>query len=237
MRCMMLAITIFVTNCVAFASDVKGYEALPMEEPFLVRPAIDLSDTTSSRPSFVVPAASQATTEIANPFDILGAPSLGQPPIGNSQTPVGFSPAIQGQEVISADGYRPLHAMGPAGIPSILQYMTCDPHSCPNIWQGYEAQRQAELARKCTPRCSGCCSVGCGCSAGSRGLYGAPCMNGTSCAKKPLNRYRTGAASGCNSCDKASCDGNCAASQVGLVPQPESETKLLSKFPTPELAR
>jgi hypothetical protein len=102
------------------------------------------------------------------------------------------------------------YAPGPSGVSFLLKYMSCDPHSCPNIWGGYEAQRAAELAAKCAP-------PGCGCK--GLQLYPSPCTTcvADSCSK-PVNRYRQTVPSspcGCDSCNHPSEGGlPCASCQA-----------------------
>jgi hypothetical protein len=113
-------------------------------------------------------------------------------------------------------------APGPSfGMSSMLRYMNCDPHSCPNIWQGYDAQRAAELARKCTPPSSGCgrgCSCGGLCNGGCQLMPAPDC---TSC-QRPVNRYRQypiKPSSGCTSCDAAGTSATgCSACQAQASP-------------------
>jgi hypothetical protein len=99
------------------------------------------------------------------------------------------------------------YAAGPSAPPSLLRYMLCDPYSCPNIWQGYEAQRIADLAAKCTPPSGGCGCGHCGLCRGGRGYgQGIPCTTGDCfSASRPMNRYRmhghAAASSSCSTCD------------------------------------
>jgi hypothetical protein len=96
------------------------------------------------------------------------------------------------------------YAPGPSfGMTSMLRYLNCDPHSCPNIWQGYDAQRAAELARKCTPPCHGCgrgCSCGGTCNGRCQLMPAPDCTN----CERPVNRYRQSPlkrSSECSACD------------------------------------
>ncbi len=98
------------------------------------------------------------------------------------------------------------YAPGPSqGMTSMLRFMNCDPHSCPNIWQGYEAQRAAELAQKCAPVTSRC-AAGCSCGGVCKGqclLMPAP---DCSVCDRPINRYRPKplqVPSGCDTCDSS----------------------------------
>ena len=95
-------------------------------------------------------------------------------------------------------GFSPYPPSGPSGISPLLGYLQCDPHSCPQVWAGYEAQRQADLRRRCSPpsHCGGC-GQGCG-SCGTQGC-GSPC-NSSGCGVLK-NRYRQGSAPrGCSDC-------------------------------------
>jgi len=95
-------------------------------------------------------------------------------------------------------GFSPYPPMGPSGNSALLGFMQCDPHSCPQVWAGYEAQRQADLRRRCSPRghCGGC-GQGCG-SCGTQSC-GSPCKNSGCGVVK--NRYRLGSAPrGCSDC-------------------------------------
>ncbi len=79
--------------------------------------------------------------------------------------------------------------MRPSGIGATLSYLQCDPYTCPGIWDGLEAQRARELARKC--HLYGSCGVSCGQSCSSC----APAV--PHCGK--FNRYRQG----CSGCELA----------------------------------
>jgi hypothetical protein len=165
MRCMTLAIAFTALGWIAFDREIRAEEV----------PAIDISSSTSTRSSYVSVAANQQAAEIAGPSDIATPPSPSKSPPAN--TPPSPSAAIP-QDFSTVHGYRPPLPFGPSAPSSMLQYMTCDPHSCPNIWQGYEAQRTADLAKKCTPPCCGSCGHHCGLGGGCGGtsMYGSPCM-------------------------------------------------------------
>jgi hypothetical protein len=190
MRCMTLAIAFNAIGWIALGSLTIADETT----------AIDISSSTSSRISYVTLASDQQVAEISSQPQ---APlPLAQPETipGDASGP---SKVTQGQDLATIHGYRSPLPFGPSGTPSILQFMACDPHSCPNLWQGYEAQRAADLARKCSPH--GCCS--CGGNCGGFRLHGSPCMT---CANRPakiVNRYRPTPSSGCSTCGNLGCDG------------------------------
>lgn len=118
------------------------------------------------------------------------------------------------------------YAPGPSqGMTSMLRFMNCDPHSCPNIWQGYEAQRVAELAQKCAPTTSRC-AAGCSCGGACKG--GCLLMPAPDCStcERPINRYRPKpikGPSGCDACDSSYpgvAPGNSAQASTNLPTAP-----------------
>jgi hypothetical protein len=144
-------------------------------------------------------------------------------------------------EFAIVNGFRPPLPFGPSMPSAMLQYLTCDPHSCPNLWQGYEAQRAADLARKCAPHHGGCCGVGCGFGGGTN-LYGSPCMDCANRHHKVVNRYRPAPAAGCGTCGKVGCDSvssengasGCTSCQASKKPV---DSGRLSEAPTPATTR
>jgi len=220
MRCMTLAI----------AFTAFGWIALGADEV----PAIDISSTTSSRISYVSLAADQQVAEVASPSDIV----VPQPQTTAIPGNANLAPAALPQDFSMVHGFRPPLPFGPSAPSSLLQYMTCDPHSCPNIWQGYEAQRVAELAKKCAP--PGCGSCGAGCGHGRTSLYGSPCISCAGRPRKVVNRYHPAPTSGCSSCGNAGCDGlgtgatGCSSCQAATK---SAETERLSAGPTPAITR
>ncbi len=236
MRCMTLAITFSALGWIALATQLKAEEPLRSENSSADLHTIELSSSTSSRQSYVALASNSSTPEIASPSDFspqgLASPSSN----GSQPTPYGSTNAIQGQDLSAFHGYHPPLPFGPSRTSSLLQYMTCDPHSCPSIWQGYEAQRAADLARKCSPPGGGHCGSGCGC--GRSNLYSSPCVSCAVPATKPLNRYRSSPVS------KTSCDAiamppsypksDCPSCNAGIT---SNDANRLSEGPVPALAR
>jgi len=105
-------------------------------------------------------------------------------------------------------GFSPFMPSGPSRSSDLLGFMQCDPHSCPNVWAGYEAQRQAALRRKCTPHghCGGC---GHGCGSCGTAACGASCNGcGVGVVK---NRYRHGSVQpvGCGDCGETPAPCGC----------------------------
>ena len=226
MRCMTLAITFSALGWIALATQLKSEETLQSENSSADLITIDLSSSTSSRQTHVALASNSSTPEIASPSDF--SPPQGSP--NRSQNP------IQGQDLSAFHGYHPPLPFGPSRTQSILQYMTCDPHSCPSIWQGYEAQRAADLAKKCSPPGGAHCGSGCGC--GRSNLHSSPCVSCAGPMLKPLNRYRPSTVS------KASCDAistpasypnsDCPSCNTGNT---SNDTKRLSEGEPTALAR
>ncbi len=205
MRCMTLAIVFSALGWIALATKITAEEAPEFNRALAESPAIDLSRSFSDRPSYVALATIQVAGEISNTLEI--APSLSEPsaPRGNSPAPVAPLDLTQSShDLTNVHGYRHPLPFGPSGSSSILQYMACDPYSCPNIWQGHDAQRAAELAKKCSHGCGHCGGFGCGC--GRTNLYSSPCMTCSSRSIKPMNRYRAAPGPAGNACGNSSCD-------------------------------
>jgi hypothetical protein len=135
-------------------------------------PAVELSSSTSSRLTYVAQAADRTVSEAPSPSDLSPQPSPAPNAPSRSMTPpsVPIAPDYPALPL-----YRSPLPFGPSGTPSLLQYLSCDPYSCPQIWRGHEAQLAAELAKKCTP--PGCAT--CGGRCGTTMLYGSAC---TTCA-------------------------------------------------------
>ena len=225
----------------AIAFTAFGWLGLDTSLRAVETPAIDISSSTSSRSSYVVLAADRQVAEISSPSDVAPTPAQAGAIPGHTPTPTPFN-AMQGQDLATVHGFRSPLPFGPSGTPFLLQYMTCDPHSCPNIWQGYDAQRAADLAKKCSPPGGGSCGAGFGC--GRNGLHNAPCMTCASGPIKSVNRYRPAPVSSpaCNSCGKVGCDGlssdsinaSCSSCQAAMK---TAESERLSGVPTPAIAR
>lgn len=224
MRCMTLAIAFTAFSWIALGTEIRADET----------PAIDISSSTSSRFSYVSLAADRQVAEVASPSDTSASPALSNATPGNANPP---SNAAIPQDFSSVHGYRPPLPFGPSAPSAMLQYMVCDPHSCPNIWQGYEAQRRAELTKKCSP--PGCGSCGAGCGFGGTNLYSSPCMTCSIGPRKVLNRYRPVSSPACSSCGKAGCDSistespgtnGCSSCQAAIK---NEETDRLSAVPSP----
>jgi hypothetical protein len=205
--------------------------------------------------SFVVSACAQDTASVLTPVVSIHDPArLAFDPEGSSR-PVkaaanfqlisseGVSPSDQIKKSVEpvpsqradavpgmiSPSFQVPYAFGPShGMSSMLRLMNCDPHSCPNIWQGYETQRAAELAQKCAPPCSRCAS-GCSCGGGCKGT--CPLMPPSDCGEiaRPINRYRPKLIkepNGCDACDATQpsllkgsngCDA-CNSSQPAAAP-------------------
>jgi hypothetical protein len=229
MRCMTLAIAFTALGWIASSTEILADET----------PAIDISSTTSSRTSYIALAANQPVAEVTSPSDV-AAPSS-QPNNANPGNLRLVPEALSPQDFSMVHGYRPPLPFGPSAPSSMLQYLMCDPHSCPNIWQGYEAQRLAELAQKCTPHGGGCHGCGCGVGAGSH-LHGSPCIDSPIRPRKVVNRYRPASPAGCSSCGSVGCDslggengvGGCSACQAANKP---ADSGRLSEAPTPATIR
>ncbi len=138
-------------------------------------------------------------------------------------------------------GFSPYPPSGPSRGSDLLGFMQCDPHSCPNVWAGYEAQRQADLRRKCTPHghCGGCghgCGHGCGSCGG--GACGAACGGcGVGVVK---NRYRHGGVKsvGCSECSGApdSCGCDTAPIELSSVARPSQGNQIATSASSPSFA-
>jgi len=237
MRCMTLAIIFSAFGWIASATPLKGEESLSPSIPSQDLPINEISSSASSRVSFVALASNYSTPEITSPSDLSpSAPANSSNLAPSSRLPSPIPSQVQ--DLSSFHGYQPPLPFGPSRITSTLQYMTCDPHSCPSIWQGYEAQRAADLAKKCAPPCSGHCGAGCGC--GRSSLYGSPCVIGGGRTVKSLNRYRPTPAASCSSCGNASCDGtdsssnSCPSCQAS---KPKTHEDRFAQGPTPAASR
>ena len=234
MRCMTLAITFSALGWIALATQLRSEEPLQSENSSADLQTVELSSSTSSRQSYVALASNTSTPEIASPSDFSPQGQANPPPNGSQVTP--STNPIHGHDLSAFHGYHPPLPFGPSWTPSLLQYMTCDPHSCPSIWQGYEAQRAADLARKCSPPCGGHCGSGCGC--GRSNLYSSPCMSCAGPSLKPLNRYRPSPA-GNASCDALTTppsapSSDCHPCNAGNL---SNDAKRFSVGPTPAIAR
>ncbi len=229
MRCMTLAIAFTTFGWIFLGTEVRAEEA----------PAIDISSTTSSRITYVSMAADRQVAEVASPSDITVPQSQANArPENANVTPE----AAWTQDYSMVHGYRPPLPFGPSGPSALLQYMHCDPHSCPNIWQGYEAQRVAELAKKCTP--PGCSSCGAGCGiGGGASMYGLPCTTCSNRPRKVVNRYHPAPTPACSSCGSVGCDSigpnsagtsGCSSCQAAAK---TVDTERVSAGPTPAITR
>ena len=209
MRCMTLAIIFSAIGWIALASNSNAFETLELPPLTAETSAVNLSSSSSSRPHYVVLTGNQTRSEISS-SEISSATEMTVPQpqamkANNSNPP----PSFAGNDPGSYHGYRPPMPFGPSSTPNLVQLMNCDPFSCPNIWQGWEAQRAADLAKKCTLPCSGHCGAGrCGngCGCGRATLHDTPCNTSGSGPARPVNRYRSAPSRSCSSCGKAVCD-------------------------------
>jgi len=124
-------------------------------------------------------------------------------------------------------GFSPYPPSGPSDVSPLLRYMMCDPHSCPQVWAGYEAQRIAEMNAWCSKQ-GHCGRRGCGCGSHHQGSGCASC-----CSSVIKNRYRQSAcetgAGRCDSCD-ASASENLISSVSVAAPITSRTPKLASKW-------
>ncbi len=235
MRCMTLAIAFTALGWIAVIAESRGDEA----------PAIDISSTYSSRITHLASTSGKLAAEESSPSDIAAPPLQPQAMPGNTNV---VPEASMPQDLLMVHGYRSPLPFGPSGPSSMLQYLTCDPHSCPNIWQGYEAQRAAELAQKCAAPGGGCSRGGCG-IVGGTSLYGSACIDCATRPRKVVNRYRPASTSGCTSCGSVGCDSfgssngalgssngalGCSSCQAAVKPV---DSGRLSEAPTPATTR
>jgi hypothetical protein len=201
MRCKMLALTLpalsFCGSLAVLAAEPSIGSSSPTISVVQAAAEFKLVSTDQSSPSDRSVLVPQSTTQ--QPSNVVQpVPVIGQAPSWN---PVPDAP-------------------GPSLAPSPLQrYLNCDPHSCPDIWQGYETQRAAELAMKCTPPSArGGCSCGGLCGGSGCGLIPAPTSGCATCGPaRPLNRYRIMApvgSEGCASCDTPASSGGCDSCQA-----------------------
>jgi hypothetical protein len=168
----------FICGCLPFVPSAAG------EEVVFSFPRGD--EGTQVAIEARVPADERAVVQIAansavdNPVPSM--PSA-QPPTADARP---MSPSFE-RSVDDHHAYAAHASMG-NGYDSLrlLRYMRCDPYSCPNIWDGYQSQREAELARKCA---AGGCGRGLGCGCSQAG-QSAGCGVCSSSGSVPLNRYR-----------------------------------------------
>lgn len=172
---------------------------------------------------------------VSNGSSVLVAPNMQSGQVVMHDAPVHHAPAYSSGAV--EHGFSPFMPSGPSRGNDLLGFMQCDPHSCPQIWAGYEAQRQADLRRKCTPHghCGGC---GHGCNSCGMGACGAPCNGcGVGVVK---NRYRHGSVNsvGCGDCAgaPASCGCDSAPMEFSAVSAPAPGHDIASSRVMPSLA-
>ena len=207
----------FICGCLPFVPSAAG------EEVVFSFPRGD--EGTQVAIEARVPADERAVVQIAansavdNP--VPSVPSA-QPPTADARP---MSPSFE-RSVDDHHAYAAHASMG-NGYDSLrlLRYMRCDPYSCPNIWDGYQSQREAELARKCAPWGCGH-GLGCGCSQAGHTACRGGCS--PSSGGLPLNRYRLPSA----------CDEVPSAGSLSSAPPRSAEpaTASLSASPAAPLA-
>ncbi len=200
-----------------------GIEVGSVSAPEVASSAFALPGSEINTPT-ITPAANfqVAEVEVLSPSDRLPTPAKPLPDARIAPTPQPDTMHTQH----SMSPHQLPYAPGPSGVSHLLRYMNCDPHSCPNIWQGYDAQRAAELAAKCAPPGGGCgcCRGGCGACGGLQ-LYPSPCIGGGVDCAKPINRYRKSAptcSGGCDSCTIPGPTGEPCSSCQAMKPAPTS---------------
>jgi hypothetical protein len=128
-------------------------------------------------------------------------------------------------------GFSPYPPSGSSGVSALLGYMTCDPHSCPQVWVGYDAQRLSDLRRKCSQH--GPCSLGCGC--GGTQHHSSVCNGCGSGVVK--NRYRHAAVSvGCGNCTSSGQTCGCDIAMIqgtSASSQPSQPSSVATKALVP----
>lgn len=195
----------FLNASVGRTEQADGPRMVVTENPFVQSTTNAVASLPTNTTTVVTVAASfESAAEAVSPSDQLAPPV---PTPAKPMDSVQSYPMTQNWSSLAIP-YAPM----PSYSSSMLRYLNCDPHSCPNIWAGYEAQRAYDLSHKCMPHC---CHHGCGgagCGYGCSHLYPSPCLScGTGCGKL-FNRYLAApiGSNDCASCDAPSCDGGCA---------------------------
>jgi hypothetical protein len=179
------------------------------------------------------------TGPVVNGSSVLVVPDMQSGQISMHDAPIHPAPSSSSGAV--EHGFSPFVPSGPSRVSDLLGFMQCDPHSCPNIWAGYESQRQADLRRKCTPHghCGGY-GHGCGHECGScgTGACGAPCNGcGVGVVK---NRYRHGSVKpfSCGDCSgaPASCACDSAPMEFSAITAPAAGHGIASSAVIPSIA-
>ena len=172
-----------------------------------------------------VPAGERAVVQIAANDEVgtpsSSLPSARMPAASDRPASPSFERSVQDHDAYAAQGWM----QNGCESQRLLRYMQCDPLSCPNIWQGYQSQREAELARKCAPWGCGH-GLGCGCSQAGHTACRGGCS--PSSGGLPLNRYRLPSA----------CDEVPSAGSLSSAPPRSAEpaTASLSASPAAPLA-
>ncbi len=93
-------------------------------------------------------------------------------------------------------------SMGPSRPSSLLSYMQCSPNACPNVWAGFAAQHQADVAAYCTFHAKS----GCECGSGSCGGQAYDTACGVPAHRHHLHRNRYTQPATNDGCDTSACD-------------------------------